>query len=148
MTSKPVENLILKLNVVSIEAEIYSGDVVKVSVPAMMGEIGILPRHTPLITKLRAGEVRILGSDGKQVLIYVSGGMLEIQPQVVTILADTAVRAAGADRAAAAEARRLTEAAMDKLERFGNLDLAHAELMASIAEISELQRLHKKKRRW
>jgi F-type H+-transporting ATPase subunit epsilon len=148
MTSKPVENLTLKLNVVSVEAEIYSGEAVKVSVPAAMGEIGILPRHTPLITMLRAGEVRIFSGDGKQVLIYVSGGMLEIQPQVVTILADTAVRAAGADQAAAAEARRLTEEAMKKLERFGNLDRAHAELMASIAEISELQRLHKKKRRW
>ncbi len=148
MTTKPAENLTLKLNVVSVEAEIYSGEAVKVSVPAAMGEIGILPRHTPLITMLRAGEVRIYTRDGKQVLIYVSGGMLEIQPQIITILADTAVRAAGADQAAAAEARRLTEAAMKKLERFGNLDRAHAELMASIAEISELQRLHKKKRRW
>ncbi len=148
MTAQRTEILTLKLHVVSVEAEIYSGEAVKISVPAAMGEIGILPRHTPLITMLRAGEVRVHTSDGKQVLIYVSGGMLEIQPQVVTILADTATRAASTDQAAAAEARRLTEEALSKLERFGSLDRAHAELMASIAELSEIQRLHKKKRRW
>ena len=148
MTAKLHEAPTLRLNVVSAEAEIYSGEATMISVPAQMGEIGILPRHTPLLTYLRAGEVRIHSSDGKQVLIYVSGGLLEIQPQVVTILADTATRAASIDQAAAAEARRLTEEALSKFERFGNLDLAHAELMASIAELSELQRLHKRKQRW
>lgn len=148
MTVQHSENLTLRLNVVSVEAEVYSGDAVKVSVPAAMGEIGILPRHTPLITMLRAGEVRIHTADGRLVLIYVSGGMLEIQPQLVTILADTATRAASTDKAAADEARRLTEEALSKLERFGSLDRAHAELMAAIAELSELQRLYKKKRRW
>ncbi|MBS4096007.1 MAG: F0F1 ATP synthase subunit epsilon [Sulfuricella sp.] len=148
MTAQPTESLTLKLNVVSVEAEIYSGEATRISVPAALGEIGILPRHTPLITRLRAGEVRVHGSDGRQVLIYVSGGMLEIQPQVVTILADTATRASSTDKAAADEARRRTEEALSKLERFGDRDRAHAELMASIAELSELQRLHKKKRRW
>lgn len=148
MTAKTDESLTLKLNIVSVEAEIFSGEAHKISVPALMGEIGILPRHTPLITRLRAGEIRIHTSDGKQVLIYVSGGLLEIQPQVVTILADTATRAASTDKSAAEEARRATEEAMSKLERFGSLDRAHAELLAAIAELSELQRLHKKKRRW
>lgn len=148
MTTKTHESLTLKLHVVSIEAEIFSGEASRISVPALMGEIGILPRHTPLISPLRAGEVRVHTTDGKQVLIYVSGGMLEIQPEVVTILADTAIRAAGADKAAAAEARRLTEEAMNKQERFGDLDRAHAELMADITQLGELQRLRKKKRRW
>lgn len=148
MSATPHESPTLKLNVVCVEAEIFSGEATMISVPAQMGEIGILPRHTPLLTNLRAGEVRVHTTDGKQVLIYVSGGLLEIQPQVVTILADSATRAAGTDKAAAEEARRLTEAAMSKLERFGNLDLAHAELMVAIAELSELERLHKRKRRW
>lgn len=148
MTAKTHEAHTLQLHVVSIEAEIYSGEASKISVPALMGEIGIMPRHTPLISPLRAGEVRVHTTDGKQVLIYVSGGMLEIQPEVVTILADTAVRAAGTDKAAADEARRLTEEAVKNQERFGDLDRAHAELMADITQLSELQRLHKKKRRW
>lgn len=148
MTSKTHESLTLKLHVVSIEAEIFSGEASKISVPALMGEIGILPRHTPLISPLREGFVRVHTTDGKQVLIYVSGGMLEIQPEVVTILADTAIRAAGTDKAAADEARRLTEEAMNKQERFGDLDRAHAELLADIAQLSELQRMHKKKRSW
>lgn len=148
MTTKSQEAHTLQLHVVSIEAEIFNGEATKISVPALMGEIGIMPRHTPLISPLRAGEIRVHTTDGKQVLIYVSGGMLEIQPHVVTILADTATRAAGTDKAAAEEARRLTEEAVKNQERFGDLDHAHAELMADIAQLSELQRLQKKKRRW
>jgi F-type H+-transporting ATPase subunit epsilon len=148
MTAKLHESLTLKLNVVSVEGEIFSGEASMISVPALMGEIGIMPRHTPLLTHLRAGEIRVHTTDGKQVLIYVSGGLLEIQPQVVTILADTATRAAGTDKSAADEARRLTEEALEKQERFGSLDRAHAELMVAIAEVSEMQRLHKKSRRW
>jgi F-type H+-transporting ATPase subunit epsilon len=148
MTAKLHESATLKLNVVSLEAEIFSGEASMISVPAKMGEIGIMPRHTPLISPLRAGEIRVHTTDGKQVLIYVSGGLLEIQPEVVTILADTATRAVGTDKAAADEARRLTEEAMEKQERFGDLDRAHAELMVEIAEIGEMQRLHKKSRRW
>lgn len=148
MTAKTDESLTLKLHIVSVEAEIFSGEARMISVPAAMGEIGIMPRHTPLITRLRAGEIRVHTTDGKQVLICVSGGLLEIQPQVVTILADVATRAASTDKSAAEEARRLTAEAMSKLERFGDLDRAHAELMAAIAELSEIQRLHKKKKRW
>ncbi len=148
MTAKTRETAALELSIVSVEAEIFNGTAHKISVPAMMGEIGILPRHTPLITRLRAGEIRVHTTDGKQVLIYVSGGLLEIQPHVVTILADAATRAASADHAAAEEARRLTEEAMDKQKRFGSLDRAHSELLAAVAELSELQRLQKKKRRW
>ena len=148
MTSQSYESATLKLHVVSVESDIFSGEASKISVPALMGEIGILPRHTPLITPLRAGEIRVHTSDGKLVLIYVSGGMLEIQPEVVTVLADTATRAVGSDKAAADEARRLTEEAMKKQVRFGDLDSAHAELLASIAELGEIQRLHKKRRRW
>lgn len=148
MSNPASEPAFLQIHVVSVEAEIYAGPAQRVSVPAAYGEIGILPRHAPLITMLRSGEVRVHTLEGKEVLIYVSGGMLEIQPQVVTILADTATRAAGTDRAAADEARRITEEALRKLDRFGDLDRAHAELMASITELSEMQRLRRKKRRW
>jgi len=148
MTPKTHESLTLKLHVVSLEAEIFSGEASRISVPALMGEIGIMPRHTPLISPLRAGEIRVHTTEGKLVLIYVSGGLLEIQPEVVTILADTAIRAAGTDKAAAEEARRLTEEAMSKQHRFSDLDRAHAELLADITQLSELQRLHKKKRNW
>jgi F-type H+-transporting ATPase subunit epsilon len=148
MSGKAIESTSLKLHIVSLEAEIFSGEARMISAPAQMGEIGILPRHTPLITRLRAGEVRVHTTDGKQVLIYVSGGLLEIQPQVVTILADGATRAAGSDKEAAEEARRLTEEAMSKVDRFGSLDLAHSELMAAIGELGEMARLRKKKQRW
>jgi len=146
--SPNTETPIIQVNIVSLESEIYSGEALRVSAPALLGEVGILPRHAPLITRLRAGEVRILTLQNTEELIYVSGGMLEVQPALVTILADTAVRATHSDRAAAAEAKRLTEEALQHQEHFTRSDRAYAELLAGIAEMMMEHELHKKHRRW
>src|SRR5512135_1436584 len=117
--------LTLQVRIVSLAQEIYSGMALQVSAPALEGEVGILPRHAPLLTRLREGPIRIRTPDGRQELIYVSGGMLEVQPFEVTILADVAVRAADSDRAAAEEAKRLTEEAAEQVERFTDRDQAY-----------------------
>lgn len=138
----------IRVEIVSLESEIYSGNALRVTAPALLGSVGILPRHAPMISPLGSGEVRILTADNHEELIYVSGGLLEVQPFVVTILADTAVRAKHLDRAAAAEARRLAAEAQQRQERFTDYDRAYAELLAGIAEMMTEKTLHKKRRRW
>lgn len=138
----------LQVNIVSLEAEIYSGAALRISAPALLGEVGIFPRHAPLISPLRAGEVRILTPLEGEILIYVSGGLLEVQPSLVTILADTAVRAKESDRAAAAEAKRLAAEAALHQDRFSRDDRAHAELLTGIAEMMAENTLRGKRRRW
>lgn len=146
--SAPTEAPTLQVNIVSLQGEIYSGKALRVAAPALLGEVGIHPRHAPMLTPLKEGEVRILTPGNTLELIYVSGGLLEVQPTLVTILADTAARAKGSDQAAAAEARRLTAEAMQHLERLTSHDRAYAELMVSIAEMmAERERL-RKRRRW
>ena len=102
----------IRVDIVSAEEEIYSGDVAMVFAPAVMGEVGIAPRHAPLITKLKPGEVRVQTPEGEEQIYYVSGGLLEVQPHRVTVLADTAVRAADIDEAAAKDAMKKAEAAI------------------------------------
>ena len=144
----PIEAPTLQVNIVSLQGEIYSGKALRVAAPALLGEVGIHPRHAPMLTPLKEGEVRILTPGNTLELIYVSGGLLEVQPTLVTILADTAVRAKGSDQTAAAEARRLTAEAMQHLDRLTTHDRAYAELLASIAEMmAEGERL-RKRRRW
>lgn len=146
--SAPTEAPTFQVNIVSLQGEIYSGKALRVAAPALLGEVGIHPRHAPMLTPLKEGEVRILTPGNTLELIYVSGGLLEVQPTLVTILADTAARAKGSDQAAAAEARRLTAEAMRHLERLTAHDRAYAELMAGIAEMmAERERL-RKRRRW
>ncbi len=146
--SAPTEAPTLQVNIVSLQGEIYSGKALRVAAPALLGEVGIHPRHAPMLTPLKEGEVRILTPGNTLELIYVSGGLLEVQPTLVTILADTAARAKGSDQAAAAEARRLTAEAMQHLDRLTAHDRAYAELMVSIAEMmAERERL-RKRRRW
>lgn len=146
--SAPAEAPTLQVNIVSLQGEIYSGKALRVAAPALLGEVGIHPRHAPMLTPLKEGEVRILTPGNTLELIYVSGGLLEVQPTLVTILADTAARAKGSDQAAAAEARRLTAEAMQHLDRLTPHDRAYAELMVSIAEMmAERERL-RKRRRW
>lgn len=146
--SAPTEAPTFQVNIVSLQGEIYSGKALRVAAPALLGEVGIHPRHAPMLTPLKEGEVRILTPGNSLELIYVSGGLLEVQPTLVTILADTAARAKGSDQAAAAEARRLTAEAMRHLERLTAHDRAYAELMAGIAEMmAERERL-RKRRRW
>lgn len=138
----------MQVNIVSLESEIYSGVALRVAAPALLGEVGIHPRHAPMLTPLKAGEVRILTPDNTLELIYISGGLLEVQPTLVTILADTAFRAKGSDHAAAVEARRLTAEAMQHMDHLTTHDRAYAELLLSIADMmGERERL-RKRRRW
>jgi F-type H+-transporting ATPase subunit epsilon len=99
----------LHVDIVSAEAEIFSGTATMVFAPAEMGEVGIAPRHAPLLTRLKPGEVRVQSQDGKEQSFFVSGGMLEVQPHIITVLADTAIRAADIDEAHAMEAKTRAE---------------------------------------
>ncbi len=132
------------VDVVSAEEQIFSGLAEVVVVPGEMGELGIYPRHTALLTRIKPGSVRIKRPDQEQEeLIYVSGGMLEVQPSVVTILADTAIRGADLDEARALEAKQAAEEAMKN--RTADLDLAQAqaELAEAIAQLRAIQQLRK-----
>ncbi len=134
----------IHVDIVSAEAEIYSGQANMVFVPGAMGELGIMPRHTPLLTTLKPGEVRVQTPEGGEESFYVSGGILEIQPHVVTILSDTALRAKDVDEAAALEAKQRAEQAMQ--DKSGDFDYAKAagELAAAVAQLQAIQRLRKK----
>jgi len=135
------------LDIVSAETEIYSGPVTMVFAPAEMGEVGISPRHAPMVTRLKPGEVRVQTQEGEEQHIYVSGGILEIQPHVVTVLADTATRAADLDEASAIEAKARAEKAMkDKTDA---LDYAKAEidLAQAAAQLRAIEALRKRAKR-
>jgi F-type H+-transporting ATPase subunit epsilon len=134
----------MHVNIVSAEEEIYSGTVEQVYAPAVMGEVGIYPRHTQLLTKLKPGEVRVIKEGGDEEFFFVSGGMLEVQPHVVTVLADTAVRAKDLDEAKALEAKKRAEQALS--DRHGDMDYARAEaeLAEAIAQLQAIQRMRRK----
>lgn len=132
------------VDVVSAEASIYSGLAEVVVVPGEMGELGIYPRHTALMTRVKPGSVRIKVPDqAEEVLIYVSGGMLEVQPNVVTILADTAIRGHDLDEARALQAKQAAEEAMKN--RTSDIDYAQAqaELAEAIAQLAAIKQLRK-----
>ncbi len=132
------------VDVVSAEEQIFSGLAEVVVVPGEMGELGIYPRHTALMTRIKPGAVRIKRPDQEQEeLIYVSGGMLEVQPSVVTILADTAIRGGDLDEARALEAKLAAEEAMKN--RTSDIDYAQAqaELAEAIAQLRAIQQLRK-----
>jgi F-type H+-transporting ATPase subunit epsilon len=136
----------IHVDIVSAEAAIYSGLAEFVIVPAETGEVGIYPRHTPLLTRLKAGSVRIKSPDkAEEDVIYVSSGMLEVQPGVVTILSDTAIRGADLDEARALEAKRQAEEAMK--DRSASMDYARAqaELAEAIAQLAAIDKLRKMK---
>ncbi len=131
----------LHVDIVSAEKLIYSGTAQMVSATAELGEVGILPRHSQMLTKLKPGQVRIQISDTQEEVIYVSGGILEVQPHVVTVLADTAERAHDLDEAAAMAAKERAEQAMaDKKSDF-DYAKAQAELAEAIAQIRAIERL-------
>lgn len=133
----------IHVDVVSAEESLFSGLAEVVVVPGAMGELGIYPRHAPLLTHIKPGSVRIkLPNEGEQ-LIYVSGGMLEVQPSVVTILADTAIRGGDLDEARALEAKRAAEEAMRN--RVSDIDYAQAqaELIEAVAQLRAIQQLRK-----
>lgn len=131
----------IRLEIVSAERELFSGDCEMVFAPGVMGELGILPRHTPLITRLKPGEVRAKLAGGSEESFYVSGGMLEIQPHVVTVLSDTGVRADDLDEAAALEAQEQAERML--ADRQSDIDeaRARAELAQAAAQLRAIKRL-------
>ena len=136
---------LINVDVVSAEGEIFSGPALMVFLPASEGDIGIAPRHAPLLTLLKAGEVRVQQPDGTEQFFFVGGGALEIQPRKVTVLADTAARAHDIDEAAALEARKRAEEALagkiDKIEQA----VALAELARAAAQLRLLEKLRKLK---
>ncbi|HEX3835869.1 MAG TPA: F0F1 ATP synthase subunit epsilon [Steroidobacteraceae bacterium] len=133
----------IKVDIVSAEGEIFSGDATMVFAPGSQGDLGIYPRHAPLLTLLKAGEVRVQTPDGAEQVFYVGGGALEVQPHLVTVLADTALRAKDIDEAAALAAKQRAEEALR--DHAGLID--HAEALAELARIAAqlkiLERLRK-----
>jgi len=137
----------IRIDVVSAEAEIFSGAATMVFAPAEMGEVGIAPRHSPLLTRLKPGEVRVQMSSGEEQFFYISGGLLEVQPHVVTVLADTAIRAKDIDEAAAKEAKDRAEKAMKDKKSDFDYAKAQAEFAEAVAQLRTLQKLREKARR-
>lgn len=134
----------IHVDIVSANAAIFSGQAEMLIAPAICGDIGVLPRHAPLLTPLRAGEVRVKTEAHHEDSFFISGGMLEVQPHVVTVLADTAIRAHDLDEAAALEAKQRVEANL--ADRKSNIDYAQAqvELAETIAQLQTIQRLKRK----
>jgi len=134
----------IHVDIVSAEAAIYSGNAEFVVVPAEMGEVGIYPRHTPLLTRIKPGSVRIKVPDKAQEdLIYVSGGILEVQPGVITILSDTAIRGADLDEERALAAKKQAEETMRNRTATIEYVQAQAELAQAIAQLQAIERLRK-----
>ncbi len=134
----------IHVEIVSAEAEIFSGTANMVFAPAEMGEVGIAPRHTPLLTRLKPGEVRVQVEGQEEQFFYVSGGILEIQPHVVTVLADTALRAKDLDEAAAVRVKERAEQAIaDKASDF-DYAKAQAELAEATAQLHAIRRLRER----
>ncbi len=135
----------IHVDIVSAEGEIHSGDAKMVYAPARMGEVGIAPRHAPLLTALKPGEVRVEGTDGKEIFFYITGGMLEVQPHLVTILADTALRGEQLDEAAALSAKTAAEDALKGVATVTDLAAAQAELAEAEARYRAAQKLKGKR---
>ncbi len=131
----------IHVDIVSAEEQIFSGLAEMVYAPAIMGEVGIAPRHTPLISPLKPGEVRLDLGNGKEAFFFISGGVLEVQPHVVTILSDTAIRAHDLDEAAAIEAKKRAEAALSDQKSDIDVAKARAEIAAAAAQIASIQKL-------
>ena len=134
----------MTVDIVSAEAEIWSGTAKMLFAPAVMGEGGVMPKHAPLLTKIKPGEVRVINEEDEEEFFYVSGGMLEILPSGVTVLADTAQRAHDLDEAAALEAKELAEKMLQ--DRKDDIDYATAEaqLAQAIAQIEAIRKIKKK----
>ena len=135
----------MHVDIVSAEVEIFSGTITELYAPAEMGEVGIMPRHAPLLATMKPGEVRIVDQQGETQSFFVNGGILEVQPHVVTILSDTAMRAADLDEAAALEAKAKAEAAMADKKTDYDYARAKSELIEAIAQIETINRLRKRK---
>jgi len=135
----------IKVDIVSAEGEIHSGTASMVFAPAKMGEVGIAPRHAPMLSPLNPGEVRVQDEDGKEEIFYITGGMLEVQPHLVTILADTALRGDELDEAAALGAQQEAEEALKGASSETDLARAQLELAEARARYRAAQKLKGKR---
>lgn len=135
----------MQVEVVSAEHEIYSGSASMLIATAAAGELGIYPQHTPLLTNLKPGDVRIITEAGEEQVIYVSGGILEVTPKKVTVLSDTAIRADDIDEAAALEAQRKAEQALKDSKADIDYARAKAELAQAAAQVAALKKMMKRK---
>ena len=135
----------IHIDIVSAEGQIFSGEASMVFVPGSQGELGIAPRHAPLLTTLRAGEVRVQTAGQDEQIFYVGGGALEIQPHLVTVLADTAARAHDLDEAAALAAKQRAEDAVRERKDKVEIAEAQAELLRAMAQLRAIERLRKKR---
>ena len=133
----------IRCDIVSAEQEIFHGVVEMVIATGEMGELGIAPRHAPLITRLKPGQVRVILPGGEEQFFYVSGGILEVQPQVVSILTDTAVRADDLDEAAAKKAKEEAERALAGRSEAMDIAEAQTRLAEAMAQLQALERLRK-----
>ncbi|HTR06029.1 MAG TPA: F0F1 ATP synthase subunit epsilon [Paraburkholderia sp.] len=133
----------IKVDVVSAEESIFDGQAKFIALPGEAGELGILPGHTPLITRIRPGAVRIVAEDGEEEFVFVAGGILEVQPGAVTVLADTAIRGKDLDEAKATEARKRAEEALQNSGSNLEYATAQAELAYAVAQLAAIQRLRK-----
>ncbi|WP_186257363.1 F0F1 ATP synthase subunit epsilon [Burkholderia gladioli] len=133
----------IKVDVVSAEEEIFSGQAKFVALPGESGELGILPGHTPLITRIRPGAVRIESEGGQDEFVFVAGGILEVQPGAVAVLADTAIRGRDLDAAKAEEAKRRAEETLQNAKSDIDLAKAQSELATAMAQLEAIQRLAK-----
>jgi len=133
----------IRCDIVSAHEEIFSGEVAMVFATGIAGELGISPRHAPLITQLKPGPVRIQDSAGEEQFYFVSGGIIEVQPHVVTVLADTAMRGEDLDQAAAEAAK--AEAERELADRTGEMEIAEAQakLLEAVAQLQAMERLRK-----
>ena len=135
----------IKLNIVSAENEIFSNLAEMVIVPGAQGDLGIMPQHSQLLSSLKAGEVIITEQGGKKESIYISGGLLEVQPHVVTILSDTALRASDLDESAALAAKQRAEEALKNQEAEIDFAKAEAALAEAVAQLKLIKKMRKKK---
>ena len=135
----------IQVDVVSAEENIFSGEAKFVALPGENGELGILPRHTPLITRIKAGAVRIVRADnGEEEFVFVAGGILEVQPSTVTVLADTAIRGHDLDEAKALESRNKAAEAMKNAKSDIDFAMAQSEFAVMAAQIAAIAKLRKK----
>ena len=136
----------IHVDIVSAEAQIFSGLAEMVVAPAIQGDVGILPRHAPFLTSLRPGEVRVKISRDHEEPFYISGGMLEVQPHIVTILSDTAMRAHDLDEEAAMAAKQRAEKLLQDRKAAFDYAKAQAELAEAVAQLRAIERLRKIRR--
>jgi F-type H+-transporting ATPase subunit epsilon len=132
----------IRVDVVSAEEQIFSGEAEFVILPGVVGELGVYPRHTPLLTQIRPGALRVkIPGQDREELVFVQGGFLEVQPQLVTVLADTAIRAKDLDEAKALEAKKAAEEAMAHKTSKEEIATAEAELSAALAQLEAIRKM-------